>query len=59
MLELVLIEEYENGEIIFNKRDDQHFAYMVVFGRVFLHNRPDSPTEAELSLEDKATKPTM
>lgn len=59
MLELVLIEEYDNGEIIFNKHDDQHFAYMVLFGQVFLHDKPEAPTEAELSLENKATIPTM
>jgi hypothetical protein len=33
-----LIEEYDNGEIIFNKGDDSDFAYMVLFGQVYLYD---------------------
>lgn len=59
MLELVQIEEYASGEIIFNKQDDPDFAFMVLFGQVYLYDRPDVPLESELDLVSRATKPSM
>jgi len=60
VLELVQIEEYASGEIIFNKHDDPDFAFMVLFGQVYLYDRPDDvPSVSELSLVSRATKPSM
>ena len=62
VIELVQIQQFENGGIIFNKDTESEHAYLVLFGEVYLYENEHpaaKPSLEQLDDASRATAPSM